>query len=387
MAADPSAATDVLVVLTLRGGFDGVNAIVPAGDPCYLQHRPTIGIPNGSLLALDTMFGLHPALAPLLPYWQAGTFGAVHAVGQVSPTRSHFEAEEEMQRAAPTSNLRTGWLDRALGLREIGPIFQTVQLGDNLPSLALAGPSQELVLGSVEGFHLAGMSGNDDPAWVNSELSKWTTAISSMYVGASANLEQPVSAAMSAVRTTTTMAASAYSSSVTYPDTELARSMKDIARLVKADLGVQVVCVDYDNWDMHEGMGRIGDADGWLNRQLGEVAGALAAFAQDLGPKFNNTTLVTLSEFGRRVIENDSGGVDHGHGNAMLLLGGNVVGGRVHGTWPGLAPAQLDDGDLAGTTDYRNVLAEILQKRCGQSGLSTIFPGANLTSQLGVVRP
>ena len=141
---------------------------------------------------------------------------------------------------------------------------------------------------------------------------------------------------------------------------------------------------DYDNWDMHEGMGTVDDINGWLNRQLGEVAGALSAFANDLGSKFANTTLVTLSEFDVASRRTHPGSRPRPR-QPMLLLGGNVVGGRIHGTRPGLADNQLDDGDLAGTTDYRVVLAEILRRRCNQSGLSTVFPGANLNSELGVV--
>ncbi len=386
MAADPSYDGDVLVVLSLRGGFDGLNAVVPAGDPNYLVARPNIGIPSNALLGLDSMFGLHPAMAPLMPFWQAGQFGAVHAVGQPAPTRSHFEATEEMERAAPNSSIRTGWLDRALGLRSVGPVFQAVQLGDSLPTLALAGPNPELALGSLGDFHLAGMGPDDDPAWAAPELARWTEALSAMHDGAPASIAEPMETALGAVKTVTALASTAYNPTVPYPDNELARALTDVARLIKADVGVQVVCLDFDGWDMHDGMGTFDQADSWMSTQLRDLSASLAAFATDLGSHINTTTVVTMSEFGRRVEENASGGVDHGHGNAMLLLGGKVNGGRVHGQWPGLAADMLDDGDLAGVTDFRLVLAEIMRKRCGQAGLAQVFPGADLSTELGVVR-
>jgi uncharacterized protein (DUF1501 family) len=386
MASDPNYDGDVLVIVSLRGGFDGLNAIVPAGDPDYLRLRPNIGVPSSQLLELDGMFGLHPALAPLRPYWNDGTFGAIHAVGQTAATRSHFEATDEMDRAAPNSHLRTGWLDRALGLRSMGPVFQAIQLGDSLPSGAFAGPSPELALGSISDFHLWGMGPDDDAAWAASELRRWSKAINSMYEGAPEALAKPARTAIGAVKTTTNLSGASYTPSANYPDTDLAKALKDVARLIKADVGVQVVCVDFDNWDMHEGMGQFDEPTSWMVRQLTELGGALAAFAGDMGNRMNKTTVLTMSEFGRRVQENGSGGVDHGHGNAMLMLGGNVRGGQVHGTWPGLREQDLDDGDLAGTTDYRVILGEVLRKRCGQTGLSAVFPSADLSHELNVVK-
>ncbi len=168
-----------------------------------------------------------------------------------------------------------------------------------------------------------------------------------------------------------------------YPDSDLGRALAQAAVLKKSGAPVQVIALDYGDWDMHAGLGRVDG--GWMRDKLTELSSALAAFATDLGSAFGSTTLVTLSEFGRRVGENASGGLDHGHGNAVLLLGGGVVGGRVHGVWPGLGADRLVDGDLAGTTDYRSVIGEVLQKRCGAGSLGTIFPGFG-GSPLGVVR-
>ncbi len=366
---------DVLVVLSLRGGFDGLSAVVPAADPAYAAARPTVGIPDQSLLALDRTFGLHPALAPLKPLWDAGRFGAVHAVGQPVPSRSHFTAMEELERAAPGSGARTGWLDRTLGLRGTGSAFQAVQVGGTMVPRALSGPSPELAMGSLDRFEVAG-------AWDDREAARWQAALTGMHAGAPAQLRVPAEAKLAAAQTAASVRATAYvpAGGAVYPKDELGNALRDVARLVKAGVGLQVACIDVDDWDMHAGMGRV--ESGWMRDKL---AAGLVAFATDLGSRLDGVTLVTLSEFGRRVAENGSGGVDHGHGNAVLLLGGGVVGGRVHGSWPGLAPGRLVDGDLAATTDYRLVLGEILQKRCGAGSLTTIFPGLAGTP-LGVAR-
>jgi uncharacterized protein (DUF1501 family) len=169
---------------------------------------------------------------------------------------------------------------------------------------------------------------------------------------------------------------------VVYPSSELGRALQDVARLVKAKVGLQVACIDYGDWDMHAGMGTTDS--GWLHDHLTEMASAMAAFADDLGAGLSDVALVTLTEFGRRAAENGSGGVDHGHGQAVMLLGGGVRGGVVHGVWPGLGPDDLIAGDLAGTTDYRVLLAEILERRCGAGSLTSVFPGLP-ADRLGIV--
>ncbi len=379
-AATPAYTGDVLVVLSLRGGFDGLNAVVPSGDPDYLRLRPTIGIPASQLLPLGGIFGLHPALAPLLPLYKARKLAAVHAVGQTDASRSHFQAMAELERAAPGSALRTGWLDRTLGLRGRGTVFQAAQVGSSAVSGALAGPNAEMSLRSIDGFGLSG-------AWDARQRTLWTTALTALHRGAPATLARPAAAALGAVGTTTRLKAAGYTpaNGAAYPkDSSLGNALRDVARLVKAGVGLQVASIDFGDWDMHEGMGTA--TEGWMHRRLTELGAALAAFAADLGPLLNNVTLVTLSEFGRRVQENGTGGVDHGHGNAVLLLGGGVVGGRVHGRWPGLGRQDLVGGDLAGTVDYRVLLGEILTERCRVPSAAAVFPGLTGTP-LGVVRP
>ncbi len=375
--AGPAYAGDVLVVLSLRGGFDGLSAVVPAADPAYYAARPGIGVPAAELLPLDATFGLHPALAPLKPFWDAGTFGVVHAVGQPDPTRSHFQAMAAMERAAPGSSVRTGWLDRVSSAQGAGGAFATVGVGTDANQRALVGPAPELLVGSVDDFSL---SGADDAE----ERARWTAALLAMHRGARADLATPARLTLGALGTAAALQESEYvpAAGADYPDGDLGAALRDVARLVKAGVGLRVATVDFGDWDMHQGLGRVDG--GWMARQLTELGAALAAFATDLGAAMAGVNVVTLSEFGRRVAENASGGLDHGHGNAMLLLGGGVVGGRVHGGWRGLAPAVLDAGDLPAANDYRAVLAEILERRCGVPA-SAAFPGLG-SGRLGLTR-
>jgi len=373
-AAGPTAGRDVFVLLSLRGGFDGLSAIVPAADPNYYALRPAIGVPQSQLLAGDGFFGLHPALAPLLPLWQAGTFAAVHATGQPAPNRSHFAAMEELERAAPGTSIRTGWLDRVLGGFGSPGGFGGVSVGSARPARVLAGGAPHLDLSSVDAFKL---DGDLDGRPLAATMAK-------MYQGAPDALATTTGRMLGALGTARQLQAAGYTPAAAYPNTDLGNALKDVARLVKANVGLRTATLDCGDWDMHEDLGAAVAGKRFYDR-LSALATALAAFAADLGPDgMRKVTLVTISEFGRRAAQNGSGGLDHGYGNAMLLLGGNIKGGKVYGQWPGLAPTQLVDGDLAVTTDYRAVLAEVLRARCGLTDTSSVFPGVT-TSTLGLV--
>ncbi|AGZ43366.1 DUF1501 domain-containing protein [Actinoplanes friuliensis] len=365
-AADAYAG-DTLVVLSLRGGFDGLSAIAPIGDPDYYKARPTIALPKSSAIGGNTMFGLHPALAPLLPMWKNGNLAAVHAVGQPNPTRSHFAAMEEMERAAAGTSVRSGWLDRMLGQTGATGPLAGVSLGNSMPSRLMSGPSTDISMATVDGLTLAGDSAKRPIA----------ESLRKMYASAPGLLAAPALAADAALKATTSLRATAYTpaNGAAYPATPLGAALRDVARMIKAKVGLATAAVDCGDWDMHEGLGTAVKGQRMYDNLL-ETANALAAFAADLGPAgMANVTLVTVSEFGRRVTENASRGVDHGHGNAMLLMGGGIKGGTVYGTWPTLAPGALVAGDLAATTDYRAVIGEILQKRCGFGSLTDVFPG------------
>lgn len=375
--AAPGYAGDVLVVLSLRGGMDGLSAVVPGGDPDYYRLRPTIGVPQSSLLGLDGTFGLHPAMAPLLPLWKAGRLGAVHGVGLPGASRSHFAAMEDMEKAAPGTSLRTGWLDRTLGTRAAAGTFQAVSMTGSQTPQALAGPAPELTLKKLEGFALSG------PGDSAVERARWTRAYTALHAEGPPTVAETGRAALAAAATIASTLGSTPAGSG-YPDTDLGRSLRDVARMVKAGVGVQVAAVDSGDWDMHSGLGAAGG--GWMKDKLTELSTALAAFDADLGALMSGVTVLTISEFGRRADENGSGGLDHGHGNLMLALGGGVVGGRVHGRYPGLGAQALDNGAVASVTDYRDVIGEVLQKRCGAGALSEVFPGFSPAGALGLVR-
>jgi len=360
--ADDGYQGDTLVVLSLRGGLDGLSALVPLGDPAYARLRPGIAVPAGRAHQVDPMFGLHPALAPLLPLWRSGRLAALHAVGMQQANRSHFAAMEEMERAAPGTTLRTGWLDRMVGGTGSGSVFAAVNLGSSTVSPGLRGPQPELGVRTLADVAVRGYAGG--------EQERWLTALGAMHDGAPDALAVPARTAVRAVRQVGPLQAAPVVPG--YPDSDLGRSLRELALLVRSGVGVRVAAVDVGDWDMHVGLGRAGE--GWMAAKLADLAAALAAFATDLGPALDRTTLVTLSEFGRTAAENGSGGTDHGYGNAVFVLGGGVVGGKVHGRWPGLQSSALVDGDLAVTTDYRALVGEALVKRCGLSA-SSVFPG------------
>jgi uncharacterized protein (DUF1501 family) len=361
-AAGPGYTGDTFVLLSLRGGFDGLSAIVPIGDTDYYRARPTIGVPKSQVIAGDGTFGLHPALSPLLGLWTSGHLAAVHAVGQPDPTRSHFAAMEAMENAAPGTAIRSGWLDRMLGGSGAHGPLAGVALGHAMPARVLgSGVSME----SIDSFELAGAAKRPIAA-----------ALRAMYADAPAQLAAPAQAADRALAATVQLPAAARGN---YPATDLGAALRDVARLIKARAGLVTAAVDCGDWDMHDSLGAAVKGQRMFDN-LTDLSLALAAFAADLGDAMKNVMLVTVSEFGRRVGENASHGTDHGHGNAMLLLGGGVRGGRVYTKWPTLAPGALVDGDLAATSDYRSVIGEILQKRCGVGSLSGVFPSVTPSS-------
>jgi uncharacterized protein (DUF1501 family) len=281
----------------------------------------------------------------------------VHAVGQPNPTRSHFAAMEEMERAAAGTSVRTGWLDRMLGGTGVTAPLGGVSLGNAMPARLFGGPANDVSMASLDKFTLAGESTKRPMA----------AALRKMYADAPPVLAAPAVAADNALTAATPLRGTTYTpaNGAVYPATPLGTALRDVARLIKAKVGLAAAAVDSGDWDMHEGLGNAVKGARMFDN-LYATSEALAAFAADLGPDgMANVTLVTISEFGRRVAENGSKGVDHGHGNAMMLLGGGVRGGKVYASWPTLAPGALADGDLAATTDYRAVIGEILQKRCG----------------------
>jgi len=358
--------SNVLVVLSLRGGADGLSLVVPHGDPHYYSARPRIGIPVGGLLAKDAMFGLHPAFGPLLPMWEAGTFGAVQAVGLPQPNRSHFAAMEAVEDAAPGSDERRGWINRVVGLTGADDPVEGVQLGDSVVPGSLYGPAPTMSLSSLTRLRLPGDGSDAQIPTRQSLRTAWDGVDTALAQGLRSALD-------TSARLRTLADPEGPASGALYPVSNLATSLADAARLIRADVGAKVVTVDCGSWDMHDNLGTA--AQGPMRSRLDDTVKSLAAFFVDLGPTADRVTVATLSEFGRRVSENGNFGLDHGYGNCMLAMGAGIKGGQVHATWPGLGAGNLIDGDLAVTTDYRSVLAELVASRFPEVSPAAAFPG------------
>jgi uncharacterized protein (DUF1501 family) len=381
-------ARDVLVCIFLRGGIDGLSAVAPYGEGAnYYDNRPTQrlaepGSGSGAAVDLDGFFGFHPALAPLKDIYDVGQLAVVHATGSIDPSRSHFDAMKFMEYGTPgAKNTGTGWIGRHLesaAWQNDSP-FRAVGMGAMVPT-SLRGNVTPLSLQSIANFHLRGREG---------ELRKMQETLAQLYsVQAPVDdLSKQASMVFETVDMLQQINADGYtpSNGASYPDDGegFGQGLKQIAQLIKADVGLEVACVDLGGWDTHENQGTL---DGFFNAHLSVLGRGLHAFYSDLQDSMSNITVVTMSEFGRRVAENGSSGTDHGHGNFMFVMGGGVQGGQVFARWPGLAPEALSDGDLEITTDYRDVLAEIINGRLGNAALDQVFPNFTV-SPLGLVAP
>jgi uncharacterized protein (DUF1501 family) len=368
-------ATGTLVVIFLRGGMDGLSVLVPADDPALAQARPRIGIPGSALLPLDRGFGLHPALAPLHQLWQRGQFTAVPAVSTPDVSRSHFQAQDCLERGGSSAGAVEGWLDRVLDALGPGTGFRAVGMGSTLPR-SLAGDQAPMTLRSIDDFTLH--VGDD-------VLPQSTAALGALYNGIDHPMAIDTATTLASLDVVRGLAAAGYQPAATYPQGAPGDSLRELARLIKADLGLRVACVDIGGWDTHTNQGTLDGGD--MRNQLTPLGDMLGAFATDLGDRLDDVTVVAMTEFGRRVAQNANGGTDHGHGSVMLLLGGGLAGGTIHGSWPGLAPDALDQGDVAGANDFRDVLGEVVSARLGigLGALGPIFPDHQVTP-LGVMR-
>ncbi len=360
----------VLVVISLRGGMDGLSLVPPVGDPDYAKLRPSIAVPQRTAIPTgDPRFGLHPALAPLRPLWDSGRLSFVHAVASADTSRSHFNATAELERSAPGTNVHSGWLDRVLRVNGRTSSFEGVALGTGGRPGHLVGESDVLTMRSLSSFTLAGPEALR-PGMIRALRALHSDPKAPQTAGAVATLK-----ALDTVGIINAQRAEVGAPATAYPaNSALGGALADAAALIRADVGLAALAVEIGGWDMHIALGNAGE--GQFAALAGQVAAAIAAFAADLGKDFDRVNVVTMSEFGRRAGQNGSGGVDHGHGNAMLLAGGGLVGRKVHGRWPGLGKDDLDQGDLAATTDYRDVLAEFLVRRAGlgRDAVSVVFP-------------
>jgi uncharacterized protein (DUF1501 family) len=364
---------NTLITVFLRGAADGLRILVPASSELGLDYltsaRPKL-IPTGlSPLPGAGGWALNSVLAPLLPFWGSGELAFVPGVSTGGISRSHFQAQSYLERGSDTST--TGWLDRALAQLGPGTTFRAVAEGSTLPA-ALAGEQTTLVVSSLKNFVFPGWSG---------VAAQSEAAITTMYRGLAGPLGEDVPTTLAALATAATAQAKAgVQNGAVYPSGNFSTALKDLATLLRAEVGMQVATVDVGGWDTHT------DEVNQLDRNLASAAGSLAAFLTDLGPqRRKRVTVAVVTEFGRRVAMNASGGTDHGHGSVVWLLGGGVVGARVHGRWTPLTAGSLDSGDVPGVNEVFDVLGELAQKRLGVGSLTALFPGHNF-SPLGLAK-
>jgi uncharacterized protein (DUF1501 family) len=374
MELNATARGKTMVVLFQRGAADGLNVVVPHGEAAYYNLRPSINIPRpargvaNSAIDLDGFFGLHPSLAPLKPLYDRGLLAPIHAVGSPSSTRSHFDAQDFMESGTPDDkNTPDGWLNRYLATRgtceACAPTpFRAVAFAPQTPRI-LEGPAPTVAMNSLEEFSVRA-TGND------------AERLEALYRTGSADLVHGTGTEMfEAVKMLKAANPQQYqpANGADYPRSQFGTRLRQIAQLIKMNLGVEIAFADVGGWDTHVNQGA---STGQLAGRLDDFAKSIAAMVADLGDRMADVTIVTMSEFGRTARENGNGGTDHGHAGTMFVLGGDVKGGKVHGRWPGLQPEQLNEGrDLKLTSDFRSVFGEVATRHLGATKLDVIFPG------------
>jgi uncharacterized protein (DUF1501 family) len=368
-----------LVVIFQRGAADGLNVVVPYREKNYYAMRPGIAIPENQVLDLDGLFGLHPSLAVFKPLYDQGHLAVVHATGSPDISRSHFDAQDYMESGTPgVKATEDGWLNRALQSEDLRhrqehTAFRALALGAQVPR-TLAGKIPAIALSNVNSFVVGAQNPNR-----NAAPAPAAAAFQAMYGDSGDSIFHSTGEeTFEAVKMLRDANPAQYKPGpgVDYPNTEFGNNMKQIAQLLKANLGVEAAFTDVSGWDTHQNQGGV---TGQLADRLRDFSSSIAAFWRDLGDSAGTVTLVTMSEFGRTARQNGTGGTDHGHANAMFVLGGQVKGGKVYGRWPGLADEQLNEGrDLAVTTDFRQILGEAVSKTLGATNLDLVFPGAGL---------
>jgi uncharacterized protein (DUF1501 family) len=347
-----------LVWIFLRGALDGLSAVIPYGESRYFSLRPSIALPapgtDGGALNLDGSFALHPQLAPLLPLWERKELALIHACGSPDPTRSHFDAQDFMETGTPGVKSTTdGWLNRYLQHVAAPKLdLRALSLTQTLPR-AMQGAAATLAVQKLSDFSLRTPLGEG--------------SFEAMYAG---SVDRVLRGTFPAVHELERVGKVAVSDA--YPKGRLGEALRQIAQLVRAEVGLEIAFTDAGGFDTHV---RQGASTGQLSSRLSELGQALATFAADMGGRLRDVCVVVSSEFGRTVRENGNGGTDHGHGNVMFVLGGAVSGGHVHGHWPGLDAAQLYEGrDLAITTDFRSTWIDILRHHLRFARAAELFP-------------
>ena len=379
-----------LICLFQRGAADALNVVVPHGEAAYYALRPSIAIPQPtstlrgatSAIELDGFFGLHPSLAPLMPLWDRRMLAPLHAVGSPSSTRSHFDAQDYMESGTPDVKGTTdGWLNRYLATHGTceacaAPTpspFRAVSLTPQTPRM-LEGPSPTVAMNALDEFTVRATGGQAE-------------RLEALYRTGSADLVHGTGReTFDAVKMLRAANPQQYSPQhgASYPRSQFGQRLRQIAQLIKSDVGLEIAFADVGGWDTHVNQG---GATGQLANRLDDFATSVAALCTDLGDRMENVVILTMSEFGRMARENGNRGTDHGHAGAMFVIGGNVNGGKVHGRWPGLAREQLYEGrDLAMTTDFRSVFTEIATRHLGATKPESLFPGFTSSEVVGLLR-
>ena len=365
-----------LVVIFQRGAADGLNIVVPYREKTYYELRPNIAIAKDQVIDLDGFFGLHPAMQSLKPLWDQGHLAAVQACGSPDPSRSHFDAQDFMESGTPGLKATPdGWLNRALAVEDMArgshpdSPFRAVALGTQVPR-TLEGKVPAVAIGNLRDFNVGGQNPATAPISASFE-SMYDQSVNAVLHGTGTETFEAVRMLKAASPDKYVPAAGAK-----YPNGQFGNSLKQIAQLLKANLGVEAAFADIGGWDTHQNQG---NANGQLANRLKEFSESIAAFWTDMGDDAENITLVSMSEFGRTVHQNGTGGTDHGHANVMFVAGGRVAGGKVYGKWPGMDKSQLyEERDLAITTDFRQVLGEAASRTLGARNLEIVFPESGL---------
>jgi uncharacterized protein (DUF1501 family) len=367
----------ILICLFQRGAADGISMVVPHGEAAYYAARPNIAIPrprsgsSDAAIDLDGFFGLHPALRPFERLYREGLLAPIHAVGSPSATRSHFDAQDYMESGTPDrKSTQDGWLNRYLAVKGtcqecasagMSP-FRAVSMTPQTPRI-LEGPAAAVAMNSLGEFTVRGAG---DSAERLEAL--YRTGEADLVHGAGRDMFEAVKLLQSA-----NPQRYQPENGAEYPRSQFGQRLREIAQLVKSGVGIEVAFADVGGWDTHVNQG---SSTGQLAARLTDFSRSTAALVTDLGERMNDVAILSMSEFGRMVRQNGNGGTDHGHAGAMFVIGGGVRGGKVHGTWPGLEREQLYEGrDLALTTDFRAVFADVLSRHLGAKNLSAVFPG------------
>lgn len=375
-----------LICIFQRGAADALNVVIPHGESAYYGMRPTISIPRpmqnapGAAIDLDGFFGLHPSLAPFKPLWDRGLLTAVHAVGSPSNTRSHFDAQDYMESGTPDNKgTADGWLNRYLAAKgtcaecQVTP-FRAVSMTPQTPRI-LEGASPVVAMNSLDEFTIR--TGGSAEAELEA---LYMTGSSDVVHAAGGDMFE----AMKVLRAANPLQYQPRNGA-DYPNSAFGQHLKQIAQLIKSDVGLEIAFADVGGWDTHVNQG---GATGQLAQRLSDFSQSINALVTDLGDRMGDVAILTMSEFGRTARQNGNGGTDHGHASSMFVIGGDVQGHKVHGMWPGLEPEQLNENrDLALTTDFRSVFSEVVGKHLGATAYDRIFPGfaADQSKWVGVL--